>query len=87
MKKPTLIIEDDTYPSGAKFRRVLAGDTRLGSYDIREDGFLPFGCRKVIANEKAAQVKVIQRYIAARLGAAAKAAALLEEFELGDVVE
>ena len=85
MSKPTLVIQDDTYPSGAKFRRVYAGDTPLGSYDVREDGFLPFGCRKVIANEKAAQVKVIQRYIASRLGQAARAAALYDEFEVGDL--
>lgn len=87
MSKSSLVVKDETYPSGALFRSVSAGTTQLGGYDLKDDGFLPWGCRKVLKNEKAAQVKVIQRYIAARLGAAAKAAALLEEFELGDVVE
>ena len=86
MSKPNLVIQDDTYPNGAKFRRVLAGRTWLGSYELRDDGFLPLGCRKVLKNEKAAQFKVIQRYVAARLGEAAKAAALYDEFQAGDLV-
>lgn len=83
--KGQLIIRDEEYPSGAKYRSVYAGSTRLGSYDLKDEGFKPWGCRKVLTNENAAQVKVIQSYVAARLGEAAKAAALYECFEMGDL--
>jgi hypothetical protein len=80
-----LRIESRTYPAGGEFRTVYCDKTRLGNYDVVEGGFLPQGCRKVIAKESAAQVKVINRYVTARLGEAAKASSLFEQFNAADI--
>jgi hypothetical protein len=76
-----LDVREQEYPSGAKYYEIYAGDTRIGSYQREGDSFLPWGCRKPLAKEKDAQLKVIQRYVAARLKEAAKAAELYKEFD------
>lgn len=76
-----LDVREEIYPSGANFYRIFAGDTHIGSYDKRDGGYLPFGCRKPLKNERDAQLKVIQRYVAARLAEAARAAELYKEFD------
>lgn len=57
-----LRIEDNTYPSGAKYRTIYGGKERIGSYDVVEGGFKPFGCRKVRPSEQDTQREVISRY-------------------------
>ena len=58
MKKPELKIEERSYPNGQAYRTVTWGGEVAGTYAIVEGGFLPFGCRKVLADEKEAQWKV-----------------------------
>lgn len=63
-ERMALDVREETYPSGAKYRN---------------GGFIPWGCRKALKSERDAQLKVIQRYVAARLGEARKASALFDE--------
>lgn len=75
-----LDVREETYPSGGKYSAIYVGETRIGCYEKQNGGYLPWGCRRVLRDEQAAQLKVIQRYVAARLGEARKAAALFSEF-------
>lgn len=74
-------IREMKYPNGHECSQVYAGKVLLGSYTKEDGGFLPWGCRKPLKEERDAQIKVIQRYISARLKEAANAAALYKEFD------
>lgn len=76
-----LDVREATYPNGNKYYRIYAKGNLIGSYDRKMGGFVPWGCRKVHSKERDAQLKVIQRYVAARLKEARTAAALYSEFD------
>lgn len=52
-------IEEDKFPSGALFKRVKLDDRVLGSYEVKEAGFLPSGKRKPRPTEFEAVLDII----------------------------
>jgi hypothetical protein len=75
-----LQIEQGTYPSGKPYTLLKLGYHTIGSYSHEGNGFLVSGCRKPVATEREAQVKVIRRYINDHLKRARDAAELLEQY-------
>ena len=73
-------IESLIYPNGQPYKMIKCKGEVVGCYDVLPHGYLPQNCRKVLADERAAQLKVIQRYINEHLKLAAQAAELYKEF-------
>jgi len=72
-------VEEHEYPAGGLYRQVFSGKLLVGHYDVRSEGFLPSGTRKVLGDERDAQFRVIQRYISKQIGLAAQAARLYDQ--------
>lgn len=77
-KRDEIRLTHRLYPNGAPHYAVYLGVILVGLIDIKDDGFVPFGCRKPIATLEGAARTVIWRRVQASLKQAAESSEAMD---------